>query len=233
MAPGASGTCRRVDRSPSPPSDESHKSGEGLRRRGVIMQWVSTSKPAQRLKEEECARSSLLLVVCGSFAAIATPGALANNPHNEEDPTGKPEFSCQEINPTKGSLNPFAPGHAQESPGSPFNERAKALLKLATAGRTTAKIRGTTWPATSTSSTRRAEAALAQTDGPRPLARPVRAVPRRGRRRADARGARGRASFPTSVGQIVTLAARRTNGGGDERCSRVEPVGGPDVAARR
>ena len=63
-----------------------------------------------------------LLVVCGSFAAIATPGALANNPHNEENPSGKPEFSCQEINPNKGGLNPFTPGHAQESPGSPFNE---------------------------------------------------------------------------------------------------------------
>ena len=48
-----------------------------------------------------------LLVVCGSFAAIATPGALANNPHNEENPSGKPEFSCQEINPNKGGLNPF------------------------------------------------------------------------------------------------------------------------------
>jgi hypothetical protein len=63
-----------------------------------------------------------LLVVCGSFAAMATPGAFANNPHNEENPTGKPEFSCQEINPNKGGLNPFTPGHAQESKGSPFNE---------------------------------------------------------------------------------------------------------------
>jgi hypothetical protein len=66
-----------------------------------------------------------LLVVCGSFAAIATPGALANNPHNEENPTGKPEFSCQEINKangTAGEANPFAPGKAQFSPGSPFNE---------------------------------------------------------------------------------------------------------------
>ena len=63
-----------------------------------------------------------LLVVCGSFATIAAPGALANNPHNEENPTGKPEFSCQEINPNKGGLNPFTPGHAQESKGSPFNE---------------------------------------------------------------------------------------------------------------
>jgi hypothetical protein len=63
-----------------------------------------------------------LLVVCGSFAAIAAPGALANNPHNEENPTGKPEFSCQEINPNKGGPNPYAPGNAQFSPGSPFNE---------------------------------------------------------------------------------------------------------------
>jgi hypothetical protein len=62
-----------------------------------------------------------LIVACGSFAAVATPGALANNPH-PEGATGKPEFSCQEINPNKGELNPFAPGHAQESPGSPFNE---------------------------------------------------------------------------------------------------------------
>jgi hypothetical protein len=62
-----------------------------------------------------------LLVLCGSFAAIATPGALANNPHPEET-TGKPEFSCQEINPNKEGLNPFTPGHAQESLGSPFNE---------------------------------------------------------------------------------------------------------------
>jgi hypothetical protein len=66
-----------------------------------------------------------LLVACGSFAAIATPGALANNPHNEENPTGKPQFSCQEINKangTAGEPNPFAPGKAQFSKGSPFNE---------------------------------------------------------------------------------------------------------------
>jgi hypothetical protein len=66
-----------------------------------------------------------LLVVCGSFAAIATPAAVANNPHNEENPTGKPQFSCQEINKangTAGEPNPFAPGKAQFSPGSPFNE---------------------------------------------------------------------------------------------------------------
>ena len=65
-----------------------------------------------------------LLAVCGGFAAIASPGALANNFHEQEGQnlTGKPEFSCQEINEEKGGPNPFAPGHAQESPGSPFNE---------------------------------------------------------------------------------------------------------------
>jgi hypothetical protein len=62
------------------------------------------------------------LAVCGCSAAIATPGALANNPHSEENPTGPPSQSCQELNPNKGGLNPFTPGHAQESPGSPFNE---------------------------------------------------------------------------------------------------------------
>jgi hypothetical protein len=65
-----------------------------------------------------------LIVACGSFAAIAAPGALANNPH-PEGATGKPEFSCQEINKangTGGEPNPFAPGKAQFSPGSPFNE---------------------------------------------------------------------------------------------------------------
>jgi|GEM_PF-2900124 len=62
-----------------------------------------------------------VLAVCGAAAAIVSPGAFANNPHPEET-TGKPEFSCQEINPNKGEPNPFAPGHAQFSPGSPFNE---------------------------------------------------------------------------------------------------------------
>ena len=63
-----------------------------------------------------------LLVVSGSFAAIATPGALANNPHSSETPTGPPSQSCQELNPNPGGLNPITPGHAQESKGSPFNE---------------------------------------------------------------------------------------------------------------
>jgi hypothetical protein len=53
-----------------------------------------------------------LLVVCGAFAAIASPGALANrNPSG----TGPPSQSCQEVEPN-------VPGHANESPGSPFNE---------------------------------------------------------------------------------------------------------------
>ena len=67
-----------------------------------------------------------LLIVCGSFAAIATPEALANrNPSG----TGPPSQSCQELNPNKGGLNPFTPGHAQESPGSPFNEPEESSEK--------------------------------------------------------------------------------------------------------
>jgi len=62
-----------------------------------------------------------ILVACGAFAAAASPGALANNPHPEES-TGKPEFSSQEINPNPGEPNPYAPGNAQFSPGAPFNE---------------------------------------------------------------------------------------------------------------
>ena len=61
------------------------------------------------------------MAVCGSSAAIAAP-ALANDPHGTENPTGRPSQSCQELNPNKGELNPITPGHAQESPGSPFNE---------------------------------------------------------------------------------------------------------------
>jgi hypothetical protein len=60
-----------------------------------------------------------VLVVCGSFAAVA-PGALANDPH--EGTTGPPSQSCQELNPTPGQPNSNTPGHAQESPGSPFDE---------------------------------------------------------------------------------------------------------------
>ena len=60
-----------------------------------------------------------LLGLCGSFAAIATPGALANRNPSQ---TGPPTQSCQELNPVSPEANPFAPGHAQESPGSPFNE---------------------------------------------------------------------------------------------------------------
>lgn len=63
-----------------------------------------------------------LLGACGALAAVGSPGALANNPHNAENPSGKPEFSCQELNPNPGQPNVFTPGHAQESPGSPFDE---------------------------------------------------------------------------------------------------------------
>jgi hypothetical protein len=56
-----------------------------------------------------------LLFVCGAFAAIAPVGAIANNPHSTENPTGPPSMSCQEVEPN-------TPGHAAESPGSPFNE---------------------------------------------------------------------------------------------------------------
>src|SRR5690348_9103020 len=63
-----------------------------------------------------------LLIVSGSIAVAAAPGALANNPHSSENPTGPPSQSCQELNPNKGENNPFTPGHEQGSPGSPFNE---------------------------------------------------------------------------------------------------------------
>src|ERR1700746_3468471 len=78
----------------------------------------------------------ILLSVCGSFGVIAAPGALANNFHNEEgqNPTGKPEFSCQEINPNKGGLNPLTPGNAQESPCSPFNEPGESSPEGGTGG---------------------------------------------------------------------------------------------------
>jgi hypothetical protein len=56
-----------------------------------------------------------LLVACGAFAATASPGALANNPHSSENPTGPPSQSCQEQEPN-------TPGKAAESPGAPFNE---------------------------------------------------------------------------------------------------------------
>ena len=55
-----------------------------------------------------------LLVVCGAFAVIASPGALANrNP--SETGTGPPSQSCQEQEPN-------VPGKSAESPGAPFNE---------------------------------------------------------------------------------------------------------------
>ncbi len=75
-----------------------------------------------------------LLVVSGSIAAFASPGALANNPHTEENPTGLPSQSCQELNPNKGENNPFTPGHAQESSGSPFNEPGESSVEGGTGG---------------------------------------------------------------------------------------------------
>ena len=74
-----------------------------------------------------------LLGVCGAFAVIASPGALANNPH-ENGETGPPSKSCQELNPNKGGLNPFTPGNAQESPGSPFNEPGESSEEGGTGG---------------------------------------------------------------------------------------------------
>jgi hypothetical protein len=56
-----------------------------------------------------------MVLVAATFAFVAVPGALANDPHTEENPTGPPSKSCQEVEPN-------TPGHASESPGSPFNE---------------------------------------------------------------------------------------------------------------
>jgi hypothetical protein len=67
-----------------------------------------------------------LLVVCGAFSAIASPGALANrNP--SETGTGPPSQSCQEQDPN-------SPGHAEESSGSPFNEPGENSLEGGTGG---------------------------------------------------------------------------------------------------
>ncbi|MEY9850510.1 hypothetical protein ABH923_000188 [Leifsonia sp. EB41] len=46
------------------------------------------------------------------FTLTASAPALANNPPG---PPGPPSQSCQ-------SVEPFTPGHAANSPGSPFNE---------------------------------------------------------------------------------------------------------------
>ena len=74
------------------------------------------------------------LVVCGSIAALASPAALANDPHSTENPTGKPSQSCQELNPNPGHLSTVTPGHAQESPGSPFNEPGESSTEGGTGG---------------------------------------------------------------------------------------------------
>lgn len=44
-----------------------------------------------------------------------TATAWANNPHDPTNPTGPPGQSCQDLGLT-------TPGHAANSPGSPFNE---------------------------------------------------------------------------------------------------------------
>jgi hypothetical protein len=60
-----------------------------------------------------------LLLACGVFAAIASPGALANrNPSG----TGPPSQSCQEQEPN-------SPGKAEESRGAPFNEPKENSLE--------------------------------------------------------------------------------------------------------
>jgi hypothetical protein len=65
-----------------------------------------------------------LLVVCGAFAVLGSPGALAaRNPEG----TGLPSQSCQE-------LEPNIPGHSNESPGSPFNEEGIDSEKGGTGG---------------------------------------------------------------------------------------------------
>jgi hypothetical protein len=61
-----------------------------------------------------------LLLACTTFAFVASPGALAARNPNPEG--GKPTQSCQELNPVSPEANPYAPGKAQESGGSPFNE---------------------------------------------------------------------------------------------------------------
>jgi hypothetical protein len=64
-----------------------------------------------------------LLVVCGGFATIASPGALAaRNPEG----MGLPSQSCQEIE--------TYPGHSPGSPGSPFNEPVEGVSEGGTGG---------------------------------------------------------------------------------------------------
>src|SRR5689334_3454360 len=62
-------------------------------------------------------RRFILAALLGAVFAAAPAGALAaRNP--SETGTGPPSQSCQEIEAAGG----HTPGHANESPGSPFNE---------------------------------------------------------------------------------------------------------------
>ncbi|TMK99015.1 MAG: hypothetical protein E6G34_05795 [Actinobacteria bacterium] len=56
-------------------------------------------------------RFIVAMLISGAMVAFGAVGAIAANPPG----TGKPGQSCQE-------LEPNVPGHANESPGSPFNE---------------------------------------------------------------------------------------------------------------
>ncbi|MEA2333809.1 MAG: hypothetical protein QOG40_299 [Solirubrobacteraceae bacterium] len=54
------------------------------------------------------------LVVVGATMGLQVPATYAGNPNG----TGPPSQSCQEIEAAGGKT----PGHAANSPGSPFNE---------------------------------------------------------------------------------------------------------------
>jgi hypothetical protein len=65
-----------------------------------------------------------LVFACTTFAFAASPGALAaSNPNPEH---GRPGQSCQEIE--------TYPGHAPNSPGSPFNEPVEGVSEGGTGG---------------------------------------------------------------------------------------------------
>jgi hypothetical protein len=61
-----------------------------------------------------------VLLACTTFAFVASPGALAAAPAGSGNPsgTGKPEQTCQELEP--GNILPST--GAGKAPGSVFNE---------------------------------------------------------------------------------------------------------------
>lgn len=61
------------------------------------------------------------------MAAAVSAGAAAN-----PSGTGPPSQSCQAIN--GGAVGPFLPGHAANSPGSPFDEPGGATAAGGTGG---------------------------------------------------------------------------------------------------